>query len=116
MRGLGDDDARVLDRAAHFLGLMSELTQPQDFCFHAFDSKREDVGALAATAARVATGTGHAPASLTIRPGEVPSFRMTGAHAVATIREGEGGHATRTRLVLIATLVLVVVAVLCMLR
>ena len=113
--GPGDDDARVMGSAAHFLGLMSELTSPDDFCYHAFASDRDDVRTLTARAARVATGTGDACASLTIRSGEVPSFRMTGPHAVATVHR-EQGDAVSVRLGVVLLVLLIVIAALCMLR
>ena len=105
-------ESDVLQHSVEFLTLMSRLAPPHNICFRTFappDRTRE----LHALAQQVATGGDAAAVSLTLRPGDAPSFHLRGTHALATLQESA---APATRMAIIVVLLVLLIVVFCVFR
>ncbi len=105
-------ESEVLERSTEFLTLMSRLAPPHDVCFRTF-APPQRTGELCALAQRVATGGDAAAVSLTLRPGDAPSFQLRGTHALATLQESS---APATRVAIIVVLLVLLVVLFCVFR
>lgn len=109
---MGEDE--VVAHAVEFLNIMSELSPPENICFRTFAPPRAELDVLYALADRVASGAdATSPVSLTLRPGDAPSFQIHGTHAVMTLRESS---APATRVAIIVVLLVALVMLFCVMR